>query len=946
MLPYTFDAMDQHSWSRVVELFDRLLDGGDPKTVLSAEPDIEIRTAALNLWDHHKRAADENYLSEPLEFGVAPVFKPGQTLMNRFRIEKMLGSGGMGEVYLAYDQRVDDRVALKTIANLLVHSPSVRKRFVAEVQNARRVTHPNICRIHELFDDGETVFFSMEYLEGVLLSDIPAGSFDPKQARSVTRQMAEALSAAHQIGVIHGDFKPANVIVVPGSPRTTPVQRAVIMDFGLARAIDQAVTPCDQGLSLRAGTAGYMAPELQTGAAPTVRSDIFAFGKVACELMPRYAIWDRCTCVAPEDRPHSLDFVIRSLNDRTSRRYWLSGLALTSMAAANYAFWPTRGQAGLPSEARILVNGFRPINGQLTGARLIRSLLLTSLEQSPRIHAIADQDLLPALRRLYPNGSLPLAGQVLDRVLADLRVAFWIEGDLHNTGERYSLQLRLMAFGQRLVAASAFRDLPSPIALAQTAASWVRTIAGESGQSLTLNSASVGNYTSTVPEALQKYYDASERYDLGDIELAAPLLEEAVRLDTQFAQAHNKLALVENSLRRYEQGFAEIEAAMHLVHKLPERERVAIETDYYRMTEDPVKSLDLANRNLAYHLDEPRFHCVLAQTLLTAGNAQEAIKCYKSALNLAPDDWNTILLLMGAFVEAGQYEQALSEFQVAQSKGVSHPWTFDGAGMAYMGLQRYDEAAQSFEKEPRDAENSSDAQAPRIMQGRFEVAVAAMEEQRARAANSTDAFKANEFLCGLYFVTDRQDNARTHLRQMAELPPYPPIARWLSCSVSWARRLNDARALSVARAAASEIARRWGNAYTQALEMRANALELWREGALADAQTLLIKSSGLAFDIWALFDLAEFFTRNGKWELAAEYWQRFESHQGVIIANGWFPGILVMGWLFRAVAAQALNQREVAFAYSRKVLDHWLGSGSRLQLVQSARNIHILTKPI
>jgi len=104
----------------------------------------------------------------------------------------------MGEVYLAWDQRLDDRVAIKTIARLLTPAPAIRKRFAAEVQSARRVTHPNVCRIHELFDDGEIVFFSMEYLEGMLLSESPAEGFSSSERYSIVRQMTEALHAAHQ----------------------------------------------------------------------------------------------------------------------------------------------------------------------------------------------------------------------------------------------------------------------------------------------------------------------------------------------------------------------------------------------------------------------------------------------------------------------------------------------------------------------------------------------------------------------------------------------------------------------------------------------------------------------------------------------------------------------------------------------------------------------------
>jgi serine/threonine protein kinase len=93
--------IDDTKWGTLTDLFERLLAGDDPETVLASEPDPEIREAAGNLWRHHVRAAQEDFLGDGLGFEVLPVFQPGQMLMNRFRIEQKLGSGGMGEVYLA-----------------------------------------------------------------------------------------------------------------------------------------------------------------------------------------------------------------------------------------------------------------------------------------------------------------------------------------------------------------------------------------------------------------------------------------------------------------------------------------------------------------------------------------------------------------------------------------------------------------------------------------------------------------------------------------------------------------------------------------------------------------------------------------------------------------------------------------------------------------------------
>jgi serine/threonine protein kinase len=863
-----------------------------------------------------------------------------------YRVRRRLGSGGMGEVYLAWDSRVEERVALKTIARLLAPSPSIRRRFAAEVQSARRVTHPNVCRIHELFEDGETVFFSMEYVDGAVLSDLPAHAFSRRQARMVVLQMAQALHAAHRTGVVHGDFKPGNVMIAKGSGEPP---RAVIMDFGLARAFDRTASN-DRPLSVHAGSANYMAPELENGGIPTVRSDIFALGKVAAELLPNHRLWDECTADYPEQRPESLERVIRKLDPPPSRRYWIGGLAIASAALVLEGIRLTEPSfPGLPAGARILVNGFRAAAGAVPGARLFRSVLLTALQQSPRLQTISDQDLLPALRRSEPHGTLPLAGKLLSDILTQLRAAFWIDGDLRQTGGRYSLELRLLnTSDSQPLAATSFHDAPTVIALAQSAATWVRKTGGESSRSLETSTTDIARYTSSLPEALQKYYDAMEHYAVGEMSTARPFLEEAIRLDPQFAQAHHVLGLVANSQRRFDEGTREIEIAKQLADSraLPEAERIPIETNFYSATEDPWKMVETARRSVVYHPGEPRSYTVLGQSLVTAGNFDEGVQHLRQAVNLAPDDWIPVLALGDALVEAGQYSQALDEFQAARSRGVNHKWLYNGAGSACMCLERYDEASQNFAAEPPDPSNAADLQLPHIMQGRLDIAIAAMQEQHARAAGPVDAHQANQFLCALYYATGRPHLARIHVAEMTELPLFPKSARRFSATASWSRRLGDDETLAKTRQSVAEIARRWPNALTQSVEMHANALDAWRRNALDEAETMLLRGMGAAYNIWPLFDLAEFYTHRAKWELAEEYWDKFEARRGTVVIKLWCPAILVLGWLHHAATAQARNDRPKAFQYATKVLDHWSRANPQLQVVQEAHRIAAVNKTL
>jgi serine/threonine protein kinase/tetratricopeptide (TPR) repeat protein len=937
--------MEEVDWVSVNRVFDLLLDGADLESTLAAEPDEAVRAAALDLWQHHLSASNEDYLSEPLAFEVTTMFRPGQMLQQRFRIERLLGSGGMGEVYLAWDELMEGRVALKTIARLLAPSESIRRRFLAEVRNAQRVTHPNVCRIHALFEEGETAFFTMEYLEGIPLSEAAPG-LTPRQRASVLMQMAQGLRAAHSKGVIHGDLKPSNAMVSTPEPGSGEI-RAVIMDFGLARAADSAGSPAAMSLSLRAGTAEYMAPELLEGQPPTIHSDIFAFGQMGRELLPKERIWEECTRSGTNRRPDSIEAVIRHLDPARTRRFWLTGLGAIAAGGLGYAAWPKSGMnAALPANARILINGFRTASDTGNSTGLVRSFLLASLQQSSRIRTIEDPDLHAALRKLAPRASLPLSGSLLGRLAERVRAAFWIEGELRHREGRYFLDARIFDAGrQQPVAASVLGDAPSLIAVAEAAAMWVRKTAGESAGSLEANSGSLARFASAVPEAVEHYYQALEYRNQGDTGLAIEALNEAIRLDPRFAQAHHTLGLSKNALRQYEEGFREIETAKQLADRLPEREQVPIALNYYRMTEDYPQAIRAAQRAMAIHPDEPRYHAALGQMLAWTGRAADGADEIRRAVNLAPNDAVWYEFLGDALVEAGQFEGALSEYRLGLLKDPEYTSMHSGMGDAYRGLEKYDEALEEYRKEPKGAEGPIGVLNIHIMRGDFDIAVAACQERLARARDVILArHHALDFLSGLYFTTDRASEARKYAGQMAELTSTPTMGSYVSCAASWARRTGEDSALAHLRETADETVRRWPNDFTTAVALHVEGLQAWREGDLDRAALVLLRSSGLSFDVWTQFDLAEFYTVQGKWDLAETYWEAFHANRGTVIAKNWFPGLLPMGWTYRAVAAKGRKDGASASRYARKVLDHWSKVRPLPEQVRTAAAIYAATR--
>jgi serine/threonine-protein kinase len=201
-------------------------------------------------------------------------FAPGTVVKGRYRIVSRLGKGGMGVVYRADDLTLRQTVALKFLAPAAAANPAWLARFRNEVRLARRVTHPNVCRVYDIGEADGTWFLSMEYVDGEDLATLSRriGRLSIDKALSMGREICIGLAVAHDVGILHRDLKPAN-IMIDGRGRIR------ITDFGLA-----AATGTVGSGDIRAGTLAYMAPEQIAGHEVTMKSDLYSLGLVLYEL--------------------------------------------------------------------------------------------------------------------------------------------------------------------------------------------------------------------------------------------------------------------------------------------------------------------------------------------------------------------------------------------------------------------------------------------------------------------------------------------------------------------------------------------------------------------------------------------------------------------------------------------------------------------------------------
>ena len=263
-------------WQRVGALFDRAVNtppaGRESVVRQSAEP-ADVQEEVLALLRAHD--AGDGFLEPPA------LVEPGAQV-GPYRIERILGRGGMGVVYLAHDSRLHRRVALKSLPPHLFRDDRLRARLRQEARAAAALSHPSVATVYALEESGDQLFIASEYLEGPTLREaLQAGPLGEARALAIAADIAGALAAAHSRGIVHRDLKPENVILTSGGVK--------IVDFGLAQfdvaAEDLASVTRLTDPGVMAGTPPYMAPEQLLGQPTDARTDQFAFGVLLYELL-------------------------------------------------------------------------------------------------------------------------------------------------------------------------------------------------------------------------------------------------------------------------------------------------------------------------------------------------------------------------------------------------------------------------------------------------------------------------------------------------------------------------------------------------------------------------------------------------------------------------------------------------------------------------------------
>ena len=600
-----------------------------------------------------------------------PKLAAGMVLARRYRLVRLLGRGGMGEVHEAEDLELHEHIALKTVAHVAADDDAAIARLKREVQLARRVTHPNVCRVFDLgihAPEGgpRIVFLTMELLRGESLAEriVRAGRLEPAQAAELGAQMAEALAAAHAVGVVHRDFKSGNVMLLEGKTR------AVITDFGLARAqqIASSITASQQGMLI--GTPAYMAPEQVEGGEATPASDLYSLGIVLYEMVTGERPFDADTPLAtaikrlttpapsPRTRVPGLDplwerVIVRCLSRRPASRFgsanqvaailrgrasiehprrgtWLLAFAALAVVVGGFGVYRLRARAAPPGRPSVAVLGFRDLAPHADSAWMstaLAELLGSELAAGERLRVEPGESVAAARRDLSLGDADSLARPTLERLGARLGVRYIVTGSFFADKHRVRVDLTLADAqgGESLLRLTDTGSEDELLDLVTRAGNRMRATLG-AGAPAAAQQQEVRATLPHDPRAAQLYAEALELMRTFDHPTARRKLDEAIAIEPDFALAHAAQSDVLVYLGLENLARAEADRAQALGGSLSREERLQIDARWHRVNHRWKEAVESYSALFTFYPDDLNYGLALARVQILAGKSPEAMQ--------------------------------------------------------------------------------------------------------------------------------------------------------------------------------------------------------------------------------------------------------------------------------------------------------------------------------
>src|SRR5271166_2687830 len=682
--------------------------GAEDETVVgSAFP--PVRTAASHVLTPPPSASGT--LEDATLIGVTSSVDFGP----RYRVVRLLGQGGMGAVYLAYDQDLGRHVALKLVKPELMVYPGAMERFRQELLLASKISHRNILRIHDLGDAGGMKFISMAYVDGEDLHHllVREGRLPLDRMLNIARQLCAALDAAHSEGVAHRDLKPQNIMLDKDD-------HVFVTDFGLAKSLGEVNGMTQSGEML--GTPRYMAPEQVEAKHVDARTDIYALGLIFYEMLtgdvpltaestlqlmskranesspspqtinPNIPDWlnnivMKCLERDPANRYQSAKDILDDIDAQRkppasqvtgsavavpavlsthtveqgkNRRYiWIAAAAVLAigLGVAGWLFIK-RPAKTLTEKDTIILADFTNKTGDPVFDDTLRQALGVGLGQSPFLNVLSDGRVRATMREMNRPAGEKLTEDVAREVCQRTASKAVISGSISTLGNEYVVGLNAIncttgdSLAREQVQASGKEKVLDALG---TAAAKLR---GELGESLP----SVQKFDVPLDQATTSSLEALKAYSLGRKKSSAeaiPYYESAIALDPNFAAAYTRLGIMYRNLGEPAKAKQYITKAFQLSEHSSERDKLYIASSYY---------------------------------LYGTGEIEKAIQTYHLWVQSYPRDWLPLLNLGAAYSVVGQYQKSAETTLESLKLYPENVTAYENLAGFYLALGRFPEA--------------------------------------------------------------------------------------------------------------------------------------------------------------------------------------------------------------------------------------------------------------
>jgi eukaryotic-like serine/threonine-protein kinase len=714
--------MDPERWRHIEELYESAVERSpaDRAALLAqADPDLRGEVEAMLAQPSGGALLDQPAADLLEESSLTEL--PAGTRLGQYRIEAILGQGGMGVVYRAHDTKLNRPVAVKFLSDNLA-DPAARRRFQREAQMASSLNHPHILTVHDVGEFEGQQYLVTEYIDGGTLKDWARR--DKRNWRQIVELLvgvADGLATAHAANILHRDIKPENILISRSG-------YAKLADFGLAKLVQpiepeatRTLTECRTRPGEIMGTISYMSPEQASGRMTDARSDIFSFGVVLYELLAgqrpftgnsdlellqnvihapvrpladdfpsalRLAV-EKALEKDPAERYQSMRDLVVDLRrvsrqtagptgpstnpsagvaERPELRRWKviapAVAAMLALFAAGYLYFHRIPK--LTDKDTIVLADFTNTTGDPVFDGTLRQGLAIQLEQSPFLKIMDDEQVRQDLRLMSVAPASHITNQIAHDICVRDGAAATIDGSIESLGKNYVITLQTATCqGGATLAREQIQagDKEHVLNALGTAATAMRAKLGESLNSIQKLNRPLEQVTTPSLEALQNYTAGFSEMGQGQFLAAVPSFERAIALDPNFAMAYFMLGNAFINAGDTERSREYRQKAFGLIDRVSLFERDSIVPTYYSFN----------------------------------GQSDKTIDAYRLGIQNYPRFWGFHNDLSNDYIELGQFEEGLKEGQEAAALQANVEPPYRRQLDAYMCLDRLAEAKQLAE---------------------------------------------------------------------------------------------------------------------------------------------------------------------------------------------------------------------------------------------------------